>query len=92
MQDLNLDDSSKFWSGHKNYFMHSIGSIDFPNDTTYTFRLTIIGKIILRMNNKDLFNVGKISDTVLMASQFVDAGKNLFADCLSIQRHWLVRD
>ncbi len=78
MQDLNLLDSTKFWSGHKNYFMHSIGSIDFPNDTTYTFRLTVIGKIILRLNNKDLFNIGKISDTVLVASQFVDAGKNIF--------------
>lgn len=78
MQDLNLDDSSKFWPGHKNYFMHSVGSITFPSDTAFTFRLAIAGKIVLRLNNKDLFNLTKVSDTMIVQQQYVESGVNLF--------------
>jgi hypothetical protein len=78
MESVNLTDKSRFWPGHDHFFMNSVGSIDFSKAGSVAFRLTVRGKIIFRLNNKDLFRTKTPTDTVAENSQFVDAGKNMF--------------
>lgn len=78
MESLNLEGSEAFWPGHDHFFMNSIGSIEFPKEGSYSFRLLVSGKIKLKLNNKDLFDLKTPKDTILENLQFVDAGSNLF--------------
>ncbi len=78
MESINLVDSDDFWPGHDHFFMNSLGSIEFPKEGSYSFRLLVSGKIKLKLNNKDLFEVKTPKDTILENLQFVDAGRNFF--------------
>src|SRR5690349_7095666 len=76
--NVNLTGTESIWADHKNFLMHAMGNLDFAVEGDYTFRLASSGKIIMRLNNVDLFNIGKAIDTVSAVSRFVDKGKNIF--------------
>ena len=75
---LNLNGPDAFWPDHKNFFTHAMGNINFPTAERYLFRLSCSGKILVRLNNVDLFNFSTPHDTTAETSQFVNEGKNIF--------------
>ncbi len=78
MNGLEIFGADNFWSDHKNYFMYSMGNIEFPATSQYHFQLTLSGKIVLKINNKEVFKANKLVDTLMVGSQYVSAGKNIF--------------
>src|SRR5690348_1323753 len=54
---VNLTGTESIWPEHKQFLMHAMGNLDFPDEGNYTFRLASSGKIVMRLNNVDLFNV-----------------------------------
>lgn len=76
--NVNLTGTEAFWPEHKQFLLHAMGNLDFAVEGDYTFRLASSGKIIMRLNNVDLFNIGTPKDTISSISRFVEKGKNIF--------------
>ncbi|HEU5290928.1 MAG TPA: DUF1080 domain-containing protein [Cyclobacteriaceae bacterium] len=76
--NINLTGAESIWPEHQQYLLHAMGNIDFAVEGDYTFRLASSGKIIMRLNNVDLFNIGSPKDTISAVSRFVEKGKNIF--------------
>ena len=76
--NVNLTSAESIWPEHKNFFMHGMGNLDFPVEGDYTFRLASSGKILIRLNNVDLFKVDHPKDTLSASSRFLEKGKNIF--------------
>jgi hypothetical protein len=56
-----------------------MGSIQFDASGEYYFRLTSTGKVMFRLNNKEIVKIEEVSDkTVTSKSMFIDAGGTVF--------------
>src|SRR5690242_7376768 len=69
--NINLTGTESIWPEHKKYFMHAMGNLEFPDAAEYTFRLASSGKITMRLNNVDLFNISTPKDTTSAYSRFM---------------------
>ena len=76
--NVNLTSTESIWPEHKDFFVHAMGNLEFPDAGDYTFRLASSGKIVLRLNNVDLFNISTPKDTISAKSRFVEKGKGIF--------------
>jgi len=73
--DLTSDD---FWPGKKKFFMHTWGTVDFPEDHMYYFRLNLSGKVKYKFNNKEIYKVVTLQNKVqLDTSMYFPKGRNL---------------
>lgn len=77
LNHINVTGSEPLWPGHQNFFLSALGNIEFPENGEYVFRLTSSGKIILRLNNVELFNISTPKDTVIESKRYVEKGKNI---------------
>ncbi len=57
LSNLNLVNADQFWSSKSNYFAHAMGSISIQKAGKYYFRLASNGKLLLRMDNENLFDI-----------------------------------
>jgi hypothetical protein len=76
--NINLTGTESIWPEHKSFLMHAMGNLDFPVEGDYAFRLASSGKILLRLNNVDLFKIEQPKDTISASSRFVEKGKAIF--------------
>lgn len=79
LMNLNLVESDQFWSDKSNYYVHAMGSISLEAAGTYFFRLTSSGKLLFRLNNKELVKIEEINTKeVNIESVYLDAGPTVF--------------
>lgn len=76
--NINLTGTESIWPEHKNFFVHAMGNLVFPVQGDYAFRLASSGKILIRLNNVDLFKIEQPKDTISASTRFVEKGKNIF--------------
>ena len=77
--NLNLTKSDQFWNSKNNFYAHGMGSIKTQESGEYYFRLTSAGKILFKLNNKDLVKVEELDKKeVTNKSAFLDSGVTVF--------------
>lgn len=77
--NLNLVEAEQFWSAKSNYYVHGMGSITIEAAGKYFFRLTSNGKLLFRLNNKELVKIEEINKKeVNSESMYLDAGPTVF--------------
>ena len=54
LNNVNLGDTDQFWGTKKDFSLFAMGSIEISKSGTYYFKLTSTGKIVFKLNNKDL--------------------------------------
>jgi len=79
LANVNLTKADQFWGATKNFYVHGMGSIDVAESGKYYFRLTSNGKILFRLNNKELVKIEEINTKeVTSDSMFLDQGATVF--------------
>lgn len=79
LPNVNLTKRDQFWGEIKNFYVHGMGSIDIQESGTYYFRLTSTGKILFRLNNKEIVKIEETdSKNVTSQSIFLDEGGTVF--------------
>jgi hypothetical protein len=79
LPNLNLVEADQFWNSKSNYYMHGMGSINIQEAGKYYFRLTNNGKLLFKLNNKELFKIEEINKKeVNSGSMYLDAGPTVF--------------
>lgn len=77
--NLNLTKPDQFWKSKNNFYAHGMGSIKTQESGKYYFRLTSTGKIIFKLNNKELVKVNELDKKeVTSKSAFLDSGATVF--------------
>lgn len=79
LRNLNLTDPNQFWGDKQNFYAYGMGSLDIEEKGTYYFRLNSAGKILMRLNNKEIV---KVEDTdkkqVNEGKMYLDSGPTIF--------------
>ena len=79
LSNVNLTDPNQFWGEKRNFYVHGMGSIDIKEGGKYFFRLTSNGKILFRLNNKEIAKVEEAgTKEVTEDSMFLDEGGTVF--------------
>jgi len=79
LANVNLTDRDQFWGETRNFYVHGMGSIQFDESGEYYFRLTSTGKVLFRINNKEIVKIEEVSEKMVTSkSMFVDAGGTVF--------------
>lgn len=77
--NLNLVQADQFWGSKSNYYVHGMGSISIETAGKYFFRLTSNGKLLFRLNNKELVKIEEINTKeVSTENMYLDAGPTVF--------------
>lgn len=79
LSNVNLTERGQFWGDTRNFYVHGMGSIDIAESGTYYFKLTSTGKIVFRLNNKEIANIDETgSKKVTSADMYLDEGGTVF--------------
>ena len=79
LKNMNLVKSREFWGKKNDFVVFAMGSIKIPESGNYYFRLTNSGKIVLKLNNKDLVAQKKVySKATNKAEAYLDKGFTIF--------------
>ncbi len=77
-ESINLSGKDAFWPGHDQFFMHTMGTINFKDTAQYTLRLAANGKTVFRLNNIEIFKYETVRDTVAERGVNNNQGENIF--------------
>ena len=78
LANVNLTQRDQFWGDTRNFYVHGMGSIQFDASGEYYIRLTSTGKVLFRINNKEIVKIEEASDKkVTSDSMFIDGGGTL---------------
>ena len=79
LKNMNLVKSREFWGKKNDFVVFAMGSIKIPESGNYYFRLTNSGKIVLKLNNKDLVAQKKVySKATNKAEAYLEKGFTIF--------------
>jgi hypothetical protein len=79
LMNINLVNPSEFWGKKNDFVVFAMGSIKIPENGKYYFRLTNSGKIVLKLNNKDLVAQKKVQvKETKMAEAYLEKGFAIF--------------
>ena len=79
LKNVNLVDTDHFWGTKKDFGLFAMGSLEIPETKIYYFKLTSAGKIVFKLNNKDLVknNVAHSNESNL-GEMYLEKGATIF--------------
>ncbi len=79
LPNVNLTSGDQFWGEKNDFSLFAMGSIKIPKSGNYYFKLTSAGKIVFKLDNKDLVKNDKIHDKETNPGEtYLDEGYVIF--------------
>jgi hypothetical protein len=79
LKNVNLVNTDQFWGTKKDFSLFAMGSLEIPETKIYYFKLTSAGKIVFKLNNKDLVKNEAVHSTESnLGEMYLEKGAIIF--------------